>query len=256
MGVVAEQTYLERYLSGEYEPVWADLVALGKRVRDEPLAADAWAVACETMQRVRRNVEALIPRLSALGYRFGDGLFPFAPIDAEALPGPPLLPPAWDAAERIAALEGLVGPLPLSVRAFYQIVGAVNLVGWHPDWPNEYSPDPLYIYPLHVQLDMCGDWRRRDCFAPAHAEWAANPVLLTVAPDYDVKYGVEGDVYEMQVPNSGIDGLLLGERHSTTFVNYLRICCRWAGLPGLDRLPDASPWASKLSALSRELQPL
>jgi hypothetical protein len=253
---VAEPTYLERYLSGEYEVVWTELVGLGERVRDEPLFSDAWAVACETMRRVRHNVEALIPRLSALGYRFGDGLFPDDPIDVEALPGPPHLPLAWDAAERIAALEELVGPLPLSVRAFYHIVGSVNLVGWHPEWPNAYSPDPLYIYPLHVQFDMWGDWLGRKAVAPEHAEGVANPVMLTMAPDFDVKYGVEGDVYEMQVPNRGIDGLLLGERHATSFVNYLRICCRWAGLPGLDRLSDASPWASKLSALARELQPI
>jgi len=253
---VAEPTYLERYLSGEYELVWAELVALGERVRDEPLSSDAWAVACETMRRVRRNVELLIPRLNALGYRFGDGLFPDDPIDAEALPGPPYLPPAADAPARVAALDGLVGPLPLSVRAFYEIVGSVNLVGWHPEWPNEYSPDPLYIYPLHVQLDMRSDWLMRKAVAPERAEWAVSPVMLTMAPDQDAKYGVEGDVYEMQVPNSGIDGLLLDERHSTTFVNYLRICFRWAGFPGLDQLPGASPWTRRLSAVARELQPV
>jgi hypothetical protein len=253
---VAEPTYLERYLSGEYEPVWAELVAQGERVRDEPLSSDAWAVACETMRRVRRNVEALIPRLSALGYRFGDGLFPDDPIDVEVLPGPAHLPPSPDTPARVDALEGLVGLVPLSVRAFYHIVGAVNLVGWHPDWPLEFSPDPLYVYPLHIQLDMCSDWLMRKAAAPERAEWAASPVMLTMAPDYDVKYGVEGDVYEMQVPDSGVDGPLLGERHSTTFVNYLRICFRWAGFPGLDQLPDASQWTSKLSALARELQPI
>lgn len=35
------------------------------------------------------------------------------------------------------------------------------------------------------------------------------------------------------VPNGAVDGELLGEGHDTTFVNYLRICFRWAGLPGL-----------------------
>jgi hypothetical protein len=37
------------------------------------------------------------------------------------------------------------------------------------------------------------------------------------------------------VPNDGIDGQLLWERHLTTFVNYLRICFRWGGFPGWDR---------------------
>jgi hypothetical protein len=229
---------------------------LGERVREEPLSTDAWAVAVETMRWARHTIEALLPRLSALGYRFGDGLFPDDPIDAEALPGPLYLPPAADAPARVTAVQELVGPLPLSVRAFYHIVGSVILVGWHPEWPNEYRPDPLYIYALHVQFDMCGDWLRRKADAPERAERDANPVMLTMAPDDDVKYGVEGDVYELQVPNGGIDGLLLGERHATTFVNYLRICCRWAGFPGLDHLPSASPWTSRLSALASELQPL
>lgn len=33
--------YLERYLAGEYEQVWDDLVALGAAVREEPVYADA-----------------------------------------------------------------------------------------------------------------------------------------------------------------------------------------------------------------------
>ncbi len=64
-------SYLDRYLSGEHEQVWAELVALGAAVREEPLYSDAWAVACETMRRARYNIELLIPRLEAFGYQFG-----------------------------------------------------------------------------------------------------------------------------------------------------------------------------------------
>jgi hypothetical protein len=44
-------SFLERYEQGEYEQVWDELVVLGAAVRDEPLAADARAVA---RSRVRR----------------------------------------------------------------------------------------------------------------------------------------------------------------------------------------------------------
>ena len=37
--------YLDRYLNGEYEAVWAELVALGSWVRDPDLIKDATAVA-------------------------------------------------------------------------------------------------------------------------------------------------------------------------------------------------------------------
>lgn len=66
-------TYLERYLAGEHERVWDELIALGSSVREEPVYSDALAVAYELMWRVRRNLETLIPRLVGIGYEFGYG---------------------------------------------------------------------------------------------------------------------------------------------------------------------------------------
>src|SRR5690349_21486762 len=63
-------SYLERYLQGEYIQVWHELVALDDQVRKEPIYSDAWAVAGETMRRVRQNIERMIPRLRTLGYVF------------------------------------------------------------------------------------------------------------------------------------------------------------------------------------------
>jgi len=53
-------TYLERYLNGEYEQVWSELIALGEQVRQEPIYSDAYAVAEEAMRRVRVNIELLV----------------------------------------------------------------------------------------------------------------------------------------------------------------------------------------------------
>lgn len=66
-------SFLERYKRGEHEQVWDELVALGSGVREEPVYADALAVARETMRRARHNIELLIPRLVAVGYQFGYG---------------------------------------------------------------------------------------------------------------------------------------------------------------------------------------
>jgi hypothetical protein len=49
--MAARTTYLERYLAGEHEPVWAELQALGAAVRAEPLYSDALAVAHDTPSR-------------------------------------------------------------------------------------------------------------------------------------------------------------------------------------------------------------
>jgi len=47
----------DRYVAGEQEKVWDELIALGPSVRSDPHTADALAVACETMRRVDLNVE-------------------------------------------------------------------------------------------------------------------------------------------------------------------------------------------------------
>lgn len=52
-------TYLERYFRGELAPVWAELVALGSAIREEPLAHQARAVAQEMMRRARHNIFVL-----------------------------------------------------------------------------------------------------------------------------------------------------------------------------------------------------
>ncbi|MEV0156289.1 hypothetical protein AB0H57_21525 [Micromonospora sp. NPDC050686] len=62
--------FLERYLRGKHEQVWADLRGLVPEVRDDAHLADARSVAEETMRRVRNNVEVLRTRLEKAGYRF------------------------------------------------------------------------------------------------------------------------------------------------------------------------------------------
>jgi len=60
----------DRYIRGEHEPVWDELIKLGSTVREDPNAADALAVAFETMKRVAENVRTVTARLRALGYEF------------------------------------------------------------------------------------------------------------------------------------------------------------------------------------------
>ena len=73
MGNAGPGRLLRRYEAGEHEAVWAELTALGAKVREAPHVDDAWAVARETMRRARHNVEQIIRRLDAMGYRFWNG---------------------------------------------------------------------------------------------------------------------------------------------------------------------------------------
>ena len=111
--------YLERYRQGEHEQVWAELLGLGDKVRQQPLYDDALAVAQETMTRARANIEMLVPRLNKLGYQFAHPEQVFVPADEEFR-------------RHVVSVEKRGGPLPLSLWAWCEVVGEVNFMGSHP----------------------------------------------------------------------------------------------------------------------------
>lgn len=251
--------YLERYLAGEYEQVWDELLAQRAAIRDEPLATDAWVVAQETMRRVRRNIELLIPRLQALGYRFGKAQRVsnrMVIIDPSRLDEfledylteyPVFQPPPPETARRLDELEQRAGLLPLSLRAFYLEIGGVNLTGMHPWAPRVLDYDPLFIFPLAELLEEVrflneDEDEDEDTPAPDEEEDAPGPgrgaageIDLWLSPDALHKFRVSGgDPYTMTVPNANIDGVFHDGYHDVTFVEYLRLCFRSGGLTDLE----------------------
>lgn len=246
-------TFWARYMAGEHELVWADLLAQGAAVREEPIYADALAVAHETMRRVQHNLTLLIPRLRELGYVFGyqwavdrGDLTPEGAQEMEQHE-PVLSPPADMVEQEIAEVERRAGLLPLSLRAFYEVVGGVNFVGSHPAW-GAYRLDALVVESASqvVELD---DWMRWSDDKDAHGTCE-----LPIAPDERHKYFVSGNLYTIRVPAPAVDTLLKGEWHDTTFVEYLRVCCRCGALPGLERAREMP--RRELAVLTRDLLPL
>jgi hypothetical protein len=226
--------YLERYRAGECQQVWAELLAQGAAIRQEPLANDAWAVAQETMRRVRHNLELLIPRLQTLGYRFGE--IPHAPgypseiWERDFVKAYPVLqPPPPNIARLLDELEQRVGVLPLSIRAFYQEIGGVNFIGVDPWIHTGIYYDPLFMWPLaNVPEDRLGEDVERD---PGEA----GDFLLCFSPDATTKYDESGaENFLMTVPNASIDGVF-DIYEKTTFVEYLRTSLRSGGLSGLEQ---------------------
>jgi hypothetical protein len=85
--------FFDRYAGGDDKKVWEELIALGPSVREDPYAADALAVAYETMSRVDANVRTVTARLASLGYEFAER---------------PHEPPSPKTPKQIARLEKLV----------------------------------------------------------------------------------------------------------------------------------------------------
>jgi hypothetical protein len=208
----------DRYVSGEYENVWQELVALGASVREDPHAADALAIAYETMHRVEQNVRTISGRLAAIGYRSTSG-------QMHQTPG-------GKTHDQIERLEKKAGTLPLTLRAFYEVVGAVDWVGEHPSLAplnDPVAPDPLVVFSIEDALQQCKSGLVED------------QGVIVIAPDDLHKANTSGgEPYEIAVPELGADSRVLNERHDLYFVEYLRVVFRFGGFPGYDGI-DPGP---------------
>ena len=180
------------------------------------------------MRRVRESLEALVERLSRLGYRFGVDLKFDKESPLSGYAGVPLCAPPFDIAERIAAVEARHGVLPVSLRAFYEIVGSVDLRGYflltkaqqeHPDAAHPETLDPLVVYPLDADT-VNGD--------------EAGDATLYIAPDPLAKmdYSAVG-MLELSLPCDAMDGHVWLEEpyflDETRFMYELRRTLRYGG---------------------------
>jgi hypothetical protein len=144
------------------------------------------------------------------------------------------VPPHSNVQKTLASFERRVGILPISLRAFYEIVGAVNLLGRHtnlapPD--GTVAPDPLLVYGVE------------DALANAESEDDDDEQSrVVIAPDDLHKADTSGgDPYEIMVPEPRADGELLNERHHLLFVDYLRLAFRFGGFPGYEGIDTGVP---------------
>jgi hypothetical protein len=328
-------TFLDRYQAGDHKRVWADLEALGDRVRKKRYLPDAQAVANETMKRVRHNAEVVVDRLESLGYQFeshaetvGDMLermqqgmeqtdrytefvkhnrskpdpnFPEFQAVLEPLrrrnealerqrhaareklnavqeqtrkrgskpaKRQAIKAPSSTVADEIAEIEKWAGsPLPLSLRAWCEIVGSVSLVGTHPalafqaghqtpmmfinpDFHRdaagqvaklrkagvkattvlENPPSPPLADPLEITCSL----HQQEPYDADEDEGFGRRLILSRDDELKAEISGIGDLYGIKIPSSGADAPF-EDWHKTSFVNYLRFAFEWGGFPGWER---------------------
>lgn len=209
---------LERYLEGQYLQVWQEIRQLGS-ARTEAFP-DVVAVCKEFARRARSNVDQLVDRLSASGYRFHDNDQDQAPVVARVLPGAGVDAVELFLTERFEAV-------PLTLLLWLRTVGDVWLVGTHPDWPESAAADPLVLelegsrYPGHDVVTYFA--------AELDESEPDEPFVLPLSPDRLHKAGVSGGPpYGILLPDGCVDGLFVGER-TTTFVAHLNDVFRGGG---------------------------
>jgi hypothetical protein len=156
-------------------------------------------------------------------------------------------PPGKQTAAWLKRLEKAAGgPLPISLRAWYEQVGGVSLMGSHDvlnPKDSQTAADPLVVSSLGDLLEMVDD------------EGGDGEIGLWIAPDDLHKANVSGgDPYTITIPNACADAEFEYEWHATTFVNYLRKAFEWGGFPGWER--DKTPPLEAIAKLTEGLLPL
>lgn len=282
-------SWAERYEQGEHEAVWAELVALGPEAFEPAWRADAEQVATLTMARAASNISLLVVRLTVMGYRSGyrydrnrrrqtiedlglrDSLAAAGRdvswVDAGeieehvigwAAPGPEVL-------DELAKAESLLGPLPLSLAAFYRAIDAVSLSGSFPDWdPATYhfEEDADHDFGVLAEpLNFHGIGMINENFPPGAdfmapgADTSERSFPLPVAPNALLSANRRGGYLHVSVPDPIADPVLEGvfNRPGIRLVEYLRTSFAWGGFPGFEFAESVPP---QIDLLRRGLLPL
>ena len=235
-----------RYLRGEHGPVWNELRSHEALAGD--LLEEARAVAKETMSRVSHCADTLAKRLAALRW---------VPLYGELRTRPRVEDP--EVMRRIEEITGAL--LPVSLRAFWEVVGGINFV-W--DYERGDAPalgvdlpmdamDPLCVNPPELVTHLLEEWEEQKAGVDAEL---TDPFSLDLAPDYLHKVETSGGApYGIELPFLGADPVFANEAHELPFVDYLRLCFRWAGFPRLERHADRPDVREFLKVMSKGLEP-
>ncbi len=158
----------------------------------------------------------------------------------------------------IRRLEGKGMALPLSLWAWIEEVGDVNLAGAHPTlsfwegagFPGIYA-DPLMVTRDHFRVEIEA-WQEEHDAGEAQASLAA---VISLDPKLKARLAVADDQldegYTLELPNLAADGPF-GD--GASFVDYLRTAFRWGGFPGWAR--QANPPRQELDLLTHGLLPI
>lgn len=163
----------------------------------------------------------------------------------------------------IDEIEQVMGPIPLSVRAWYEEVGAVNFFGYHAQW-KELTPSYANRHPegggAYSLMNYCDPLQvcalDERCMAQIHQRYVPGKTyLFEFAPDRHFKDYCAGTSTPnaFVFPDAGVDAIIGTSYSSSTFVEYLRVSLKWAGFPGMMEWPTVPKEA--LAFLTHNLPP-
>lgn len=239
----------QRYLNGENKAVYNEILELGQTAFLPENRLEIEAILNETLTRVAHNLEVIYQELKSLGY-----LFRTKPIYREK----PLEKPLPNVDVLLKQLDKIAEPygyVPLSIKKFYQIVGACDFV-----WDYRINEkrfwdcaDPIEIIGLDAIIPYITDGEWEEMMEEVLEE--NEKPYLELAADYLHKDNISGGMpYSIAITkNPSIDGLFLFEPHNTTFIDYLRICFENCGFSLISEAEIDSDYKSFFSRVKPQM---
>jgi hypothetical protein len=259
-----EKSFYKRYINGEERQVWLELIEISKNTDCNEFDKDIFAVLDTTMQRVKHNIEIIVDRLGNFGYVFKEN------VEPDNKKHPIIYQSAnesnKDIIKKMTKELAKWGNIPLSFRSFYENISCINLIGYFPQWYNQereetlFLLDPLWIYEINSSYKYCL-W-----FSENNVEMKQDDenglYYYPFSSDEYFKEGISGAGFYGIYLNSKtlIDGNIYGFGIDITFMDYLRLCFRWAGFPALQWLQDEihfdDPVLQFIKKISKDLLPI
>lgn len=227
----------DRYMAGQHHDAWRELTGYSEWIKLPEYLGDAHKIAAETMARVHRNLDRLIPRLSRMGFRFGEARH--GKKIKTALCKPVRRLPDNGVLSHLTDLLATTSPMPLSLHSFFATVGGVNLCGYHPHWPEEILLDPLWMPALDDSFFNM--WKRE------FTAWRTDPdhpchkgqLEIELSPSAQAKANRSGgQPCAMRVGLLIMDDIFINDYRPMSFIGYLREVFDCGGFPGLGRCTE------------------
>ncbi|MDJ1495838.1 hypothetical protein QNI19_23080 [Cytophagaceae bacterium DM2B3-1] len=220
--------YYDRYKNGQCIEVWSELTEMQTySVEQQKQIVNILQL---MFDRVEYNLSAIVSLLPVFGYTFHDfGI----PSYHEATPYEIVQNSGTREVMELNNLLKPYGKLPVVVQSFYRRIKSIDLRGSFTSWQEAPLLDALYIEPVkHLILlnNLSEGGLNQD---------EDNNYYMLFSLDECMKEGVSGDAYAIYLDKEiKLDNYLLNYPLECTFVEYLRDCFKWGGLPGLANIQE------------------
>jgi len=177
------------------------------------------------MRRVKENILILRSELPKLGYIFEQERNKNILCD--------------NSTEELCSFVSQFGFLSSSFIKFLEISEYVNLNGYFVKWKDEKKPhlDPLVVYPSDELLSYAKWWVKSD--STIFIDKEKKPYVWFSQDEYTKDKVSGGGGYGVHLTSqNSIDSTLANYGIDISFIDYLRLCFKWAGFPNLHWFQD------------------